>query len=181
MAHYAHPLLGRITGTLHDGVIRFCGLQYATLGNRFANPIVAVGNPSAALDSRGHGLVTLTVSLVTFKAEITFRPTVISPPSGCDMELSLIQKSLPHEEYPMSELDGLNLNIALPDKHDGRLPVFVFFHGGGFTIGSGSWPQYDPVRIVQLSIEQQKPVIGVTIKYMLAAHCCALGTQLYSN
>jgi hypothetical protein len=67
MAHYPHPLLGRITGTLHDGVIRFCGLQYATLRNRFANPIVAVGNPSAALDSQEHGLVTLTVSLVTFK------------------------------------------------------------------------------------------------------------------
>ncbi|KAI1611228.1 carboxylesterase-like protein [Exophiala viscosa] len=151
MAHYAHPLLGQITGTSHDGVNRFCGIQYATLQNRFANPVVAEGDPSAALDAQKHG------------------PRVISPAQGCDMELSLIQQTLPHEKGSMSELDGLNLNIALPAKHSGRLPVFVFFHGGGFSIGSGSWPQYDPVRTVQLSIEQQEPVIGVTVNYRLGA------------
>jgi carboxylesterase type B len=45
------------------------------------------------------------------------------------------------------------------------MPVFVFIHGGGFSIGANSWPQYDPVRLVELSIEKGSPVIGINIKY----------------
>lgn len=46
-----------------------------------------------------------------------------------------------------------------------KLPVVVFIHGGGFEIGSNSWPQYDFRRIVELSVARRQPVIGVNIKY----------------
>lgn len=47
-----------------------------------------------------------------------------------------------------------------------NLPVIVFLHGGGYTIGSNAWPQYDFKRIVALSVAEKQPVIGVNIKYV---------------
>lgn len=69
----------------------------------------------------------------------------------------------------MSDVDCLNLNIAVPDgaTSKSKLPVFFFIHGGGFFIGSSAWPQYDLTRITKLSIEKNLPVVVVTIKYVL--------------
>jgi len=94
---------------------------------------------------------------------------VISPLSACDMEFGFIQCSLPKPELTISELDGLNLNITIPFvegamRLDRKLPVFVFVHGGGYRIGSNSWPQYDQKRIVKLSADIESPIIGVGIK-----------------
>jgi len=94
---------------------------------------------------------------------------VISPLSACEMEFGFIQHSLPKPELTISEFDGLNLNISIPFvegavRLDKKLPVFVFVHGGGYGIGSNSWPQYDQARIVKLSAEIGLPVIGLGIK-----------------
>ncbi len=100
---------------------------------------------------------------------IPYRPYVISPPAW-DMEFGFIQKSLPMPEMTMSELNGLNLNVTVPLVKGGvptpeqKLPVFMFVHGGGFALGSNAWPQYDQARIVKLSAEMGKPIIGVGIK-----------------
>jgi carboxylesterase type B len=83
------------------------------------------------------------------------------------MEQGLIQHTLPHEPFDTSETDCLNLNITTPATahvKDG-LPVFVFFHGGGFMMGSNAWPQYDLTRIVGESVVLKKPIIGVGVKY----------------
>ena len=80
------------------------------------------------------------------------------------MEHSLIQHTLPHGEFSISDIDGLTLNISVPRKSHDNLPVFVFIHGGGFSTGSNSWPQYDFARIVKLSAEKGMPVIGLNIK-----------------
>lgn len=61
-------------------------------------------------------------------------------------------------------MDGLNLNVVIPDGKLTGLPVVVFLHGGGFAIGSNSWPQYEMVKLVQLSKTKGMPVIGVNIK-----------------
>lgn len=85
------------------------------------------------------------------------------------MEFGFIQQSLPLPETHISELNGLNLNISMPLLHgdipsvDQKLPVFVFVHGGGYAVGSNTWPQYDLARIVKLSSEMRTPVIGVAI------------------
>ena len=98
------------------------------------------------------------------------RPTVVSNPEACGFEHQLIQHSLPHEPFQVSDTDGLNLNISVPSsdaegiKPEAALPVFVYIHGGGFGIGSNSWPQYDLARLVRLSAEKGKPVVGVSIK-----------------
>ena len=43
---------------------------------------------------------------------------------------------------PVSE-DCLTLNVWKPVKSNGKLPVFVYIHGGAFQGGAGSLPVYD--------------------------------------
>ena len=95
---------------------------------------------------------------------------------GPDREFGLIQHKLDYDrrQVTMSSTEGLCLNITVPntllqndklDAKDEKLPVFAFIHGGGFSVGSGMWPQYDVARFVQLSIKEGMPCIGVTLKY----------------
>lgn len=57
--------------------------------------------------------------------------------------------------------DCLTLNIHVPRGVEGRLPVMVFLHGGGFTGGGGAG--YDPRRV------SGQGVIVVTLNYRLGA------------
>lgn len=80
------------------------------------------------------------------------------------MEFSLIQQSLPRPQIGQSEEDCLNLNITVPKESSSGLPVVIFVHGGGFSIGSNAWPQYDFRRLVDLSVREGTPIIGINIK-----------------
>ena len=95
-----------------------------------------------------------------------YRPTAISPLGGCDLELTAIQHTLPKKELTQSDVDCLNLNIAVPagTYAHSKLPVFVFIHGGGLMIGANSWPQFDYERFVKLSIDSGLPIVAVSIK-----------------
>lgn len=86
---------------------------------------------------------------------------------ACDMDLHVFQKTLPHEEFEISDLDGLHLNVTVPkqsSRPQSGLPVLVFIHGGGFILGSNAWPQYDMARLVKSSANLGMPIIGVSIK-----------------
>jgi len=98
------------------------------------------------------------------------RPAVISPPDAVDMEQGLIQHTLPFTQRQVSDLEGLNLSVTVPENASStsKLPVFVFVHGGGFFIGCGSWPEYDCSRLVKMAAEKGMPVIAVTFKYVVA-------------
>lgn len=61
---------------------------------------------------------------------------------------------------PMSE-DCLYLNVWAPAKADKPLPVMVWIHGGGFTIGAGSLAFYDGMQLAK------QGVVLVTINYRL--------------
>jgi para-nitrobenzyl esterase len=61
----------------------------------------------------------------------------------------------------MSE-DCLYLNIWTPAKSDKeRLPVLVYFYGGGFIGGDGSEPRYDGASMAQ------KGIVALTVNYRL--------------
>lgn len=94
------------------------------------------------------------------------RPTAVSLPVGCDLELMHVQHALPKKKLPQSDVDCLNLNIAVPagTTASSRLPVFLFIHGGGLVIGANSWPQFDYTRLVGLSVEKKLPIVAVSIK-----------------
>src|SRR3954471_20269990 len=61
----------------------------------------------------------------------------------------------------MSE-DCLYLNVWTPAKSgDERLPVLVYFYGGGFAAGEGSAPRYDGASMAKMGIG------AVTVNYRL--------------
>jgi carboxylesterase type B len=97
-------------------------------------------------------------------------PIVPSPLDGCDRDLFLIQHTLPKPELKIDELEGLNLNIAVPLTESGlptlenNLPVFVYIHGGAFGMGSSAYPQYDVAKLVEFSAKVGTPAVGVAFK-----------------
>ena len=54
----AHPLLGNVEGVVEGEVLQFRGIQYATLEDRFASPVIRE-NYDGSIDARSFGLVTL--------------------------------------------------------------------------------------------------------------------------
>ncbi len=63
----------------------------------------------------------------------------------------------------MSE-DCLYLNVWTPAKSDKeRLPVLVYFYGGGFVAGDGSEARYDGESMAQ------KGIVAITVNYRLGA------------
>ena len=61
----------------------------------------------------------------------------------------------------MSE-DCLYLNVWTPDsRSEERLPVLVYFYGGGFVAGDGSEPRYDGERMAA------EGIVAVTVNYRL--------------
>ncbi|KAK6428732.1 hypothetical protein LTR95_015124 [Oleoguttula sp. CCFEE 5521] len=155
-SQYSHPSIGDFTGSRRDGILQFLGVQYATLADRFAPPILKEYpvNVPTPVDATKHG------------------PQV--NPGGADFEFKLLQQSLPYDASTVqtSETECLNLNITVPADSNGKpiakkLPVLVFIHGGGFMNGSANFPQYDLTRLVRLSDEQGMPMIGVSVNYRL--------------
>jgi carboxylesterase type B len=74
----------------------------------------------------------------------------------------------------MDEFECLHLNVTVPKtasdaNHGGGrgLPVFFWVHGGGLSIGSNNWPQYDLQRFVERSSEVGTPVVAVAINYRI--------------
>ena len=61
---------------------------------------------------------------------------------------------------PVSE-DCLFLNVWTPAKPGARRPILVWFHGGGFSQGSGSVPIYDGAALAA------EGVVVVTVNYRL--------------
>ncbi len=64
-------------------------------------------------------------------------------------------------EPALSE-DCLVLNVWAPEHIDEPLPVLVYLHGGGHTLGSGSWPAYNGTNLAK-----RKDVIVVTLNHRL--------------
>lgn len=73
------------------------------------------------------------------------------------------------------EFACLNATITVPrgalegDPHD--LPVMVYLHGGAFVEGCGNIAaSHDTTRMVALSIEEDMPVIMISLHYRWAIH-----------
>ncbi|KAJ5760370.1 carboxylesterase [Penicillium odoratum] len=145
--------LGEIRGCEADGVRKYLGIQYATLKNRLADAELVEERIGGVLDATNDG------------------PLALSLPIGCDIELGHVQHKLPEKAFSQSDVNCLNLNIAVPANAspNSKLPVLFFIHGGGFFIGGNSWPQYDLTKLVKLSIDRGLPMVVVTINYRLGA------------
>ncbi|KAL1907287.1 hypothetical protein Sste5344_006919 [Sporothrix stenoceras] len=81
--------------------------------------------------------------------------------------------------YEVSE-DCLYLNVVRPAGIDAtaELPVAVWIHGGGLRMGGSADKRYNLTFIVENSVEQGTPIIGVSINYRLSAFGFLAGQQV---
>ena len=120
---------GKVKGFLEDGVSVFKGVRYGadTATTRFQPPRA----PEPWTD---------------VKDALAYANSAPQPPSGDGG--GLFASWRPNPPIPATE-DCLFLNVWTPAADDKKRPVLVWFHGGGFTTGSGSSYAYDGVRLAK--------------------------------
>ncbi|KAF2121851.1 carboxylesteras-like protein [Lophiotrema nucula] len=153
--------IGVFNGKKGDIVEQYLGIKYASLSDQLAVPEI-FSSYGAEIDATKFGSRCIAGDACAFEQSV------------------LLQEAIDTPEAPlMSGTECLNLNIYRPGtSFDKPLPVMVFIHGGGYIIGSSHWPQYEPSRLVKLSVELGTPVIAVNFKCALLwikAHVEAFG------
>ena len=143
----AETATGKVRGVSFGGIIAFKGIPYgAPTGgkNRFKGPQPVVAW-SGVRDGSGFGQISP------------------QPPANPGHQYEQI---IEWDKHPggMGE-DCLNLNIWTPGLDGAKRPVFVSFHGGGFSAGSSNGPQYhgDPLA-------RYANAVVVTINHRLGAY-----------
>jgi para-nitrobenzyl esterase len=129
---------GPVVGSGVEGVISFLGIPYggSTAGlGRFRPPVPPV--PWTAV-----------------RDAATFGP-------ACPQPAIEVPGVTGREPEPQSE-DCLVLNVFTPAADTAARPVMVWFHGGAWTVGSGSGPQYDGSRLAA-----RGDVVVVTVNHRL--------------
>ncbi len=125
---------GRVSGTTDGTVSRFLGIPYAEppVGFLRWRPPVPAGYRAKTIDATAFG-------------------------APCP-QLGLFQPS-----YPGTNEDCLTANVWAPAGHgEGRAPVMVFIHGGGFLRDASLDPQFDGTHLAA------NGAIVVTFNYRLA-------------
>lgn len=136
---------GDVRGFIEDGIIVFKGVRYGadTAQTRFAAPMPPAPW-SEVRDARNYG------------------PSAPQEPYPPGTAGGLFESWATDPAPPNSE-DTLFLNIWTPALRDGRKrPVMVWFHGGGFSRGSGSSNAYDGIRLAR-----RGDVVVVTVNHRL--------------
>ncbi|MEV8636587.1 carboxylesterase family protein [Streptosporangium sp. NPDC051023] len=138
MADVLHIAQGSLRGTTIDGITAYLGVPYAAppFGElRFAAP--APPEPwDGVRDATGFGPTVPKADYVDMYVPLF--PEVVVPGEEC-----------------------LNLNVWTPDGSG--LPVLVWIHGGAFTNGSNSVPEYDGTSFARHGI------VVVSVNYRLGA------------
>lgn len=163
-----HPTLKcTLRGKPTTSTVQFRNLKYASIPGRWRDSV-----PNNTLPSNSDGIFDAT----------TFGPACPHHPGAQAWDLTLVGNlSMPlgeghaGNEQWMDELECLNLNVIVPKsalaqgkqpRRGGKgLPVFVWVHGGGLSMGSNAWPQYSLTKLVERSVAIGKPVVGVAINY----------------
>ncbi|KAH8813305.1 Alpha/Beta hydrolase protein [Xylogone sp. PMI_703] len=155
---FDHPTLGSLTGLISpaspsSSVISFRSIPFADVPARFSQSTLLTSIPkSHSRDFTEYGTACPQVDQLT-------------PPSP-------VGGLLPGEGRKYDEFSCLNLSINVPKVClEGKVrdaPVMVYIHGGAFKEGAGNIShQHDTSAMVDLSIEEGKPMIMVAIHYRL--------------
>ncbi|KAJ9632940.1 hypothetical protein H2204_007508 [Knufia peltigerae] len=153
----AHATIGPIQGISKTAAVtQYLGIQYASLKDRFARGELLLSPPNDHPQRAGKVLDATKPG-----------PSPLLPHNACkDHQATIVQRHLPFEEWEQSDLHGLTINVYVPDgKPRDKLPVFVFVCGGGFTSGSGDYPEYDLGRITKMSADLGTPMVSVGLNY----------------
>ncbi|RDL31820.1 Uncharacterized protein BP5553_09222 [Venustampulla echinocandica] len=142
------PGLGTVNGIEFaecPNVEQYRGIPYGSVPARFRQSKLVTSWPDNKWDGTVHG--------------------PLSPYPRFVIGFSIVQKSLPAQhDYYMDEFKCLNLNITCPK---GDPPTNGWPVTRGNIVGSGSEPGYNMAPFVNYSVEQNLPVVAVTINYRL--------------
>lgn len=129
---------GRVRGYVYNGIFAFKGIPYAR-AKRFHAP----EPPKAWEDERDATSYGNTCPL---------------------LEMPKPQEELfaPHRYWPMDE-DCLNLNIWTPGCDNGKRPVLVWLHGGGFETGSS----IEQIAYEGVNMSRRGKVVTVSVNHRL--------------
>lgn len=139
----ANTRYGPVRGFVEGGMLTFKGIRYGadTSTTRFAAPAA----PQAWIDPVN---------------AVAFGDSAPQPPG--EGPIGLLDSWAPDPQPGNSE-DCLFLNVWTPALADqGKRPVLVWFHGGGFTAGSGSSNAYNGARLAN-----RGDVVVVTVNHRL--------------
>ncbi|KAF7595633.1 hypothetical protein BBP40_005381 [Aspergillus hancockii] len=145
----------------------FLGIKYADKPARFTPSSVKTNYASNDSDSGAYS--TSTDNLGVSKNAVLYNATQYGyecPGYGSD-ETKLVNMGL----IQLNE-DCHNLNIIRPimESHDNQLlPVMIWIFGGGWMQGATADPRYNMSYIVHQGVLNDKPVLGVSINYRVAA------------
>ena len=128
-----------------EGVVAYKGIRYATAG-RFEYP-KEVTHWDGTYEATEYGAC-------------AYQPRSFYNEEDMPKKIFYYNEFRKGEKYTYSE-DCLFLNVFTPEKSEGKLPVIVYIHGGGFTGGCGHEKHFD------VPVWPQKGVIGVTLNYRL--------------
>ncbi|KAF2641577.1 para-nitrobenzyl esterase [Massarina eburnea CBS 473.64] len=146
--------LGTFLGKPKDGVVQYLGIKYASLKDQLSAPELVTSYGTEVIDATSYGPRAPAIDACEYEQNVLIQQHIGAAPSP-----------------PMSGTECLNLNITIPrisdPAHKSKFPVMVFIHGGGFIMGSNHWSQYDPARLVRLSVELGMPIIAVNMNYRL--------------
>ena len=137
---------GSVQGTVEDGVAAFRGVPYA------ASPVGELRFAAPAPHPKWEG------------PRDASRPGPSVPQGPSRLEAVMGRRTPDWNE------DGsLTVNVWTPGLRDGRSagrarPVLVWFHGGGFSSGSGGWDWYDGRNLAAAG-----DIVVVTANYRLGA------------
>ena len=131
--------------TRREGVVAYKGIRYATAG-RFEYPREVI-SWDGVYDASEYGAC-------------AYQPRSFYDEEQMPKKVFYYNEFRRGEVYRYSE-DCLFLNIFAPERTDGKCPVIVYIHGGGFRGGCGHEKHFDE------PVWPEKGVIAVTLNYRL--------------
>ncbi|MEO6339452.1 MAG: carboxylesterase family protein [Caulobacteraceae bacterium] len=144
---------GPVVGLVRDGIPTFAGLRYGappTGALRFTSPRKPTPwtTPAAALR-----FGPACIQMIGGGGAAKY-PGTIGP--------ALDQLMTAQEDVIRQSEDCLFLNVWTPALDNKARPVMVWFHGGGYSYGSGAWPVYDGHNLAK-----RHDVVVVTVNHRL--------------
>eukprot|EP00759_Apiculatamorpha_spiralis_P021026 PhF_6_TR26144/c0_g1_i1/m.37033/K03929/pnbA; para-nitrobenzyl esterase len=159
---HAHLPQGIVRGFTKSGergtpICVFRGVPYAVVATPFDAPKPVPDNPNSILNCRRHGPSALQpLSIVSIGAI----PIWYNLMALCAKSIVFKLRGRGGDGLYFGSPFCQNLNISTPSL-TARLPVMVWFHGGGFAFGSGNDPSYEPTALAS------RNVVIVTVNYRL--------------
>ncbi len=144
---------GSVQGYEDDGIEAFLGIPYAAapIGELRFKPPQAATEWEGIYDATSLGAPCMQMYAASGSrvSDFTRQMQSIFPTSG---------------EAKIDNEDCLFLNVWTPESDEGARPVMVWFHGGGYSYGSGGWPAYDGRNLAE-----KGDVVVVTVNHRLNA------------